>query len=59
MIPRFIYVFCKEAKEKLLEKGFVLITEDKKNNLYIFQNNGEVPFKDEDYAFYLTDTLML
>lgn len=59
MSPRFIYVFCKEAKEKLVEDGFHLITEDKKNSLYIFQNNGRFPPDGWDYAYCLTDDLVL
>lgn len=58
-MPRFIYVFCEEAKKKLLEADFTLLKEDAKNKLYIFANTGRIPFTDEDYAYLLTDTLVL
>lgn len=58
-MKRFIYVFCQEARDSLLKRGFVLIQEDLKQKIFIFENKECVPFPDEDYAFVLTDTLTL
>lgn len=58
-MKRFIYVFCVEARDSLLSRGFHLIQEDLKQKIFIFENKDGVPFPNEDYAFVLTDTLTL
>lgn len=59
IVHHFIYVFCKEAKDELLRRGYSLIGEDPKQNVYIFENKGENPFPDKSYAYILSDTLSL
>ena len=58
-MKRFIYVFCIEARDSLLRRGFRMIQEDLKQKIIVLENKDDVPFPDEDYAFVLTDTLTL
>jgi len=53
----FIYVFSVEDKKKLLSWGYTLIKEDKKQNIYVFDNLGTVRFSASDMKFVLTNTL--
>ena len=57
MQHHFIYVFSKEAKEDLLKRGYVLLREDPKQNIYVFENKKEIPFQGKDYAYSLSNTL--
>ena len=57
IVHHFIYVFCKEAKMDLLRRGYALIKEDPKQNIYIFENKKEIPFQGKDYAYSLSNTL--
>lgn len=57
----FIYVFCKEARDSLLKRGYTMVQEDARQRVWVFENKSieESPFPDDDYAFVLSDTLSI
>lgn len=57
----FIYVFCKEARDSLLKRGYAMVQEDARQGVWVFENKdkSDPPFPDEDYAFVLSDTLSI
>lgn len=59
IVHHFIYVFCKEARDSLIKRGYTLLHEDARQKVWIFENKDGVPFPDNDYAFVLSDTLSL
>lgn len=60
---RFVYVMKKEDKDKMVAMGYSLIKEDKKNNLWVFENKDVTTFASEDeitnagISFVLSDIL--
>lgn len=48
-MSKFIYVFTKEAMKDLKKKGYELLREDEKNQIWIFVN------KDPDSLEFTTD----
>lgn len=60
---RFVYVMKKEDKDKMVAMGYSLIKEDKKNNLWVFENKDATTFASEDeitnagISFVLSDIL--
>lgn len=59
MLKHFLYVFCAEARDSLLKRGYKLLQGDDRQKIWIFANKDDVPFSDENYAFILSDTLTL
>lgn len=60
MKGQFIYVFSREAKDKLVNAGFVLLKEDTKNDVYAFKADGTMMFSADwmnDISVVLSDTL--
>lgn len=45
---RFVYVMKKEDKDKMIAMGYSLIKEDKRNNIWVFENKDVVTFASED-----------
>ena len=41
-MDKFIYVFKQEHRDLLIDEGYVLVFEDIKNNIYIFENKPDV-----------------
>ena len=56
-MDKFIYVFNKDAKEKLLAKGYKLLKEDSHGGIYIFENNKSLNFEECDVSYIFSDTL--
>lgn len=57
-MSKFIYVFTKEAMKDLKKKGYELLKEDEKNQIWIFANkNPESLEFTTDYQCVLSDTL--
>lgn len=60
---RFIYVMKKEDKDKMVAMGYLLIKEDKRNLIWVFENKDVTTFASEDeitnagVSFVLSDTL--
>ena len=59
IIHHFIYVFCAEARDSLLKRGYTLLHEDTRQKVWVFENKEGAPFPDEDYPFVLSDTLSI
>jgi len=57
VMGRFIYVFSSEARDKLIQLGYALLKHDKRNNIFIFENNPELKFTSKNIEFALSDTL--
>lgn len=56
---KFLYVFSKDAKKKLLDKGLKLIQENDKNEVYVFLNNQKATFDLSEVFFLPSDTIAL
>ena len=60
---RFVYVMKKEDKDKMVAMGYSLIKEDKRNHIWVFENNDVTTFASEDeitnagVSFVLSDML--
>ena len=60
---RFVYVMKKEDKDKMVAMGYSLIKEDKRNNIWVFENKDVITFASEDeitsagVSFVLSDML--
>lgn len=60
---RFVYVMKKEDKDKMVAMGYSLIKEDKRNNIWVFENKDVTTFASEDeitnagVSFVLSDML--
>lgn len=60
MKGQFMYVFSSEAKDKLVNAGFVLLKEDTKNDVYAFKADDTMMFSADwmnDISVVLSDTL--
>lgn len=61
MGKKFIYVFCESARDTLLAAGFRCLSEDKKNNVYVFENSMSFSQKQsfalDSVSYILTDSL--
>lgn len=57
-MSKFIYVFTKEAMKDLKKKGYQLLREDEKNQIWIFVNKDPDSLEfTTDYQCVLSDTL--
>lgn len=57
-MSKFIYVFTKEAMKDLKKKGYELLREDEKNQIWIFVNKDPDSLEfTTDYQCVLSDTL--
>jgi len=58
-MSKFIYVFTKEAMKEMKKKGYELLNEDVKNQIWVFANKEpeEAEFS-ADFQCVLSDTLM-
>ncbi len=53
----FIYVFTKEAANRLIAHGFDLIKSDEKNKVYVFENKQGKTFNLAKKDFVFSNTL--
>lgn len=53
----FIYVFSKDAYDKLIEMQYKLLKSDYKKNVFIFLNKDNQTFSHDDFQYALSDTL--
>lgn len=57
-MSKFIYVFTKEAMKDMKKKGYELLREDEKNQIWIFINKDPDSLEfTTDYQCVLSDTL--
>ncbi len=57
MTEKFIYVFSKAARDKLLAAGLVLIKSDDRNETYVFENNASLAFSLNEISAIKSNTL--
>lgn len=56
-MSRFIYCFSEETRDKLSCLGFNILKEDKKNSIYVFENNQTLKFELAGEDCMLSNTL--
>ena len=55
---KFVYVMDKASKEELLNKGFLLLKEDERNSIWVFENKEPYAFTlDVAASYVLSDVL--
>jgi len=54
---KFIYTIHSEARDRLLKLGYVLLKQDERNNIYVFENKPGVDLSFMDNGYILSDTL--
>lgn len=55
-MSKFIYVFCKDAADKLIANGYRLLKTDERNSLFVFENKPNLTFS-LDVSYILSDTI--
>ena len=56
-MEKFLYVFNKEARDRLLEANYTLLKSDEKNETYVFANQMDMTFALADISFIRSNTL--
>lgn len=52
-MKNFIYVFNDEDKQKLINKGLLVLKEDKENHVSVFCYDGRLNFDDDCLSKYI------
>lgn len=53
----FIYVFTKDARDILLERGYTLLKQDEARGVYVFVNEIAQTFTSDEFRFVLSNTI--
>ena len=53
----FLYVFDKELRDILIDKGFTLLKSDDKNHTYVFQRDDSLRFSLTEHTYVFSDVL--
>lgn len=56
-MEKFLYVFNKEARDRLLEANYTLLKSDEKNETYVFANQMDMTFALADISYVRSNTL--
>ena len=56
-MEKFLYVFNKEARDRLLAANYTLLKSDEKNETYVFANQMDMTFALADISFIRSNTL--
>lgn len=56
-MEKFLYVFGKEARDRLLSANYTLLKSDEKNEVYVFANQMDMAFVLADISFIRSNTL--
>lgn len=56
-MEKFLYVFNKGARDKLLSASYTLLKSDEVNEVYVFANQVDMKFDLADISFIRSDTL--
>lgn len=56
-MEKFLYVFNKEARDRLLEANYTLLKSDEKNEIYVFANQMDMTFALADISYIRSNTL--
>lgn len=56
-MPKFIYVYGKDARDKLASLHYQLLKSDEGNDIYVFAQEDRVDFEKMDLRYTLSDML--
>lgn len=56
-MEKFLYVFNKEARDRLLEANYTLLKSDEKNETYVFANQMDMTFALAGISYIRSNTL--
>lgn len=56
-MEKFLYVFNKEARDRLLEANYTLLKSDEKNETYVFADQMDMTFALADISYIRSNTL--
>lgn len=56
-MEKFLYVFSKEARDRLISANYTLLKSDEKNEVYVFANQMDMTFALADISFIRSNTL--
>ena len=56
-MEKLLYVFNKEARDRLLAANYTLLKSDEKNETYVFANQMDMTFALADISFIRSNTL--
>ena len=56
-MEKFLYVFNKEVRDRLLAANYTLLKSDEKNEVYVFANQMDMAFALADISFIRSNTL--
>lgn len=56
-MEKFIYVFSKSARDRLIAANYTLLKSDEQNEVYVFANQMEMTFDLADISFIRSNTL--
>lgn len=54
---KFLYVFNKDARDRLLEANYTLLKSDDRNETYVFADKTDMTFALADISYIRSDTL--
>lgn len=53
----FIYVFDEDSRDRLMSKGYELLSQNDGTHTFVFLNTVNLNFEDENIQYVLSDTL--
>ena len=56
-MEKFIYVFSKSARDRLVAANYTLLKSDEQNEVYVFANQMDMTFALADISFIRSNTL--
>ena len=56
-MEKFICVFSRKDRDKLLDRGYTLIHENDAGGVYVFLNTEHIDFSENEVRFIRTNTL--
>lgn len=56
-MEKFLYVFNKDARDRLLDANYTLLKSDDRNEIYVFANQMDMTFALADISFIRSNTL--
>ena len=56
-MEKFLYVFSKEVRDRLLAANYTLLKSDEKNETYVFANQMDMTFALADISYIRSNTL--
>lgn len=56
-MEKFLYVFSKEVRDRLLAANYTLLKSDEKNETYVFANQVDMTFDLANTSFVRSNTL--